>query len=259
MRVFIVLFTLLFSLQALAWGKQGHRISSAIAEPYLSPEAKAMVSEILGVETIAEASTWPDFMRSNPDTFWQRQSPRLHYVTIPIDKLKPNKKGDAFSGLKDFRANTLDKTLPLEKRQLALRFAIHIITDLHQPLHAGNGKDRGANDIKVKFFGQDSNLHRVWDTQLIDHEKLSYSEWASWLLPRISEQQAKDWCVTEPMVWALESRNLHDKIYPGRKNLSWQYVYKSRKILRLRLQQGGVRLACYLNQMASDYPKGTSE
>lgn len=249
--VFISAVVLTCSAQyAAAWGKQGHRISSKIAEHYMNDDAKAMVESILGVETLAEASTWPDYMRSNPDTFWQRQSMWLHFVTIPENERQHNKHGDAISGLKDFTARVKDKSLPLAERQKALRFLVHIITDLHQPFHAGNGKDRGGNDVKLKFFGDNTNLHSIWDTRLIDHEKLSYTEWSAWLQPKIGEKNAQDWCVTDPMIWARESRALIDGLYPGRKSVKWQYIYKSRPILKKRLMQGGVRLACYLNEMA---------
>ena len=251
----VIIFTLVSiagSQFAAAWGKQGHRISSQISEHYLSEDAKALVESILGVETLAEASTWPDYMRSNPSTFWQRQSMWLHFVTLPEDEREHNKNGDAISALKDFSEIIKDKNRSLEERQKALRFAVHIITDLHQPFHAGNGKDRGGNDVKLKFFGEDTNLHSIWDTKLIDHEKLSYTEWASWLQPKITAQQAKDWCVTDPMIWARESRALNEGLYPGRKSVKWQYIYKTRPILRKRLMQGGVRLACYLNEVAKN-------
>jgi len=245
-----LLLCVLLSTNSWGWGKQGHRISSEIATSYLSPAGQQLVNDILGVETIAEASTWPDYMRSSPETFWQRQSTHLHYLTIKDGARIPSKKGDAISALKDFSAQVKNKTLSLKVRQKALRFAIHIIGDLHQPLHSGNGTDRGGNDVKLKFFNQNTNLHRVWDSQLIDHEQLSYTEWASWLEPKITSKQAKQWCDTNPMVWALESNNLHPTLYPKRKSLSWQYVYKQRQTLRLRLQQAGVRLACYLNELA---------
>lgn len=254
MRVFVFILTafsfLFFSTGSAAWGKQGHRISSKIAEHYMSDDAKKMVQDILGVETLAEASTWADLMRSNPDTFWQRQSMWLHFVTIPEDQRKPHKNGDALSGLKDFTEKAKDSKLDIAERQKALRFLVHIITDLHQPLHAGNGNDKGGNDVKLKFFGQSTNLHRVWDSQLIDHEKLSYTEWAEWLLPTITPEEAKAWCDTNAFNWAIEGRKLHDSIYPKRKDLRWQYIYKQRDTLRLRLKQSGVRLACYLNEMA---------
>jgi hypothetical protein len=81
---------------------------------------------------------------------------------------------------------------------------VHIIGDLHQPLHAGNGIERGGNDVKLKFFRKDSNLHRVWDSGLINKQQWSYTEWTRILSRKISGQQAKEWMVVDPKVWIAE-------------------------------------------------------
>jgi hypothetical protein len=99
--------------------------------------------------------------------------------------------GDSVTALAQFKATLLDKDASLEQKQLALRFIVHIIGDLHQPLHAGNGTDRGGNDVKVRFFWEDSNLHRVWDSQMLDRRQLSYSEWADWLGRKITQQHVE--------------------------------------------------------------------
>ena len=179
-----------FSAGALAWGQTGHRVTGEIAEQYLTPLAQEKIAEIIANESLAEMSTWPDEMRSNPDPFWRKIAGPFHYVTVPEGKtyaeVGPPEKGDSVTALNDFRKILLDDDASLTDKQLALRFIIHIIGDLHQPLHAGNGTDRGGNDVKVRFFGEDSNLHRVWDTNLVDHQKLSFTEWSDWLMAKIS-------------------------------------------------------------------------
>ena len=70
----------------------------------------------------------------------------------------------------------------MEEKKIALKFMVHLIQDLHQPLHVGNGKDRGVHSVKVKWFGEKTNLHSVWDTKLFELQKLSYSEYANYLL-----------------------------------------------------------------------------
>jgi len=87
-----------------------------------------------------------------------------------------------------------DETASLEDKQLTLRFTVHIIGDLHQPLHAGDGTDRGGNDYKMTFFWEETNLHRVWDTQLIEQEELSYTEMTHWLSRKITKQTATPHC-----------------------------------------------------------------
>ena len=163
------------ALPAHAWGKTGHRVTAAVAQTYLSQTADSAVKDILGPEGIAEASDWPDFMRSSPDDFWRSDANPYHYVTIPKDTTysdgTPPQEGDAITALAKFRTIALDPDAVLEDRQLALRFIIHLVGDLHQPLHAGNGTDRGGNQFVCTFFDEMTNLHEVWDERSEDHAR----------------------------------------------------------------------------------------
>jgi hypothetical protein len=142
---------------ALSWGQTGHRVTGAIAEQNLSGLARARIRTILGDESLAEASTWPDEMRSDPAEFWQKTANPWHYVTVPRGRtyreVGPPPEGDAASALQRFAATLRDPNASREQKQLALRFTVHIIGDLHQPLHAGNATDRGGNDVKVTSSG----------------------------------------------------------------------------------------------------------
>jgi hypothetical protein len=192
MRWIAIVGILLISAPTQAWGQTGHRVTGAIAERYLTPETKAAIEAILGTETLAEASTWPDEQRSNPAPFWQSTANPFHYVKVPTGKTYAEvgapERGDSVTALKRFSATIKDPDASLEEKQLALRFIVHIIGDLHQPLHAGNGHDRGGNTIDVTYFGQETNLHRVWDGHLIDGEKLSFTEMADWLKAKTSPE-----------------------------------------------------------------------
>ncbi len=237
---------------ALPWGATGHRVTGALAEPLLTPEARAAVETILGVETLAEASTWPDEMRSNPAPFWQETAGPWHYVTVPAGRVYADvgapPEGDARSALARFRSTLRDPEASLEARRLALRFSIHIIGDLHQPLHAGNGTDRGGNDFAVQWFGRPSNLHRVWDSDMIDGQKLSFSEWARWLGARLDAERIEAWSDTDAETWIAESTAIRDRIYPDGQRLSWDYQYVQLPLVRERLGQAGVRIAAWLNE-----------
>jgi hypothetical protein len=94
-----------------------------------------------------------------------------------------------------------------------------------------------------------SNLHRVWDSGLIDRRELSYTEWTTILSRKISTQQAKEWSVADPQVWIKESGAIRDTIYPSSNKLSWDYLYQQMPTVQQRLQMGGVRIAAYLNQV----------
>ncbi len=250
---------------ALAWGKTGHRVIGDIAARLVHRHTRAEIRRILGVEGIAEASTWPDFERSNPDPFWQKQAGPYHYVTVPAGKtydvgMAPPE-GDAVTALAKFAATVRDPSASREAKALALRFIVHIVGDLHQPLHAGNGSDHGGNDVKVVFNREATNLHAVWDSGLIDQEQLSYSELARWLFARITPAERRDWRVTDPRAWIGESATLRDRIYPAPAatpgepvKLGYDYIFAWTAARDLRLEQGGVRLAAYLDALFAGTP-----
>lgn len=262
LRLALLLFAVapLVPADAPAWGKTGHRVTGAIAQAHLSGDARAAVEALLGPEDLAEASTWPDFMRSADTPFWQREAGPWHYVTVPEGKryaeVGAPPQGDAISALARFRETLRDPDASDEDRRLALRFAVHIIGDLHQPLHAGNGTDRGGNDFDVTFFGRPMNLHALWDYGLVDHEQLSYTELTHWLMRRLTPETVREWWETDPEVWVAESAAIRDTIYPdadGDRELRWNYVYAHRDTARERLARGGVRIAAWLNETyASD-------
>jgi hypothetical protein len=145
---FLVVLSCLMAGPAFAWGQNGHRVTGALAEPLLSRKAKAQITAILGNESLAEASTWADEMRSSPEEFWQKTASPWHYVTVPEGKtyveVGAPPEGDAYTALKQFAVTLKDPKATLAEKQLALRFSIHIIGDLHQPLHVGTRGDRGG-------------------------------------------------------------------------------------------------------------------
>jgi len=245
---------------ARAWGKTGHRVVAALADAQLSGLARAHVREILGVESLDEAATWPDDMRSAPIQFWQKTATPWHYVTlngIIYDRAPPE--GDALEALNHFRATLQDPNASLADKQLALRFVVHLVGDLHQPLHVGKCCDKGGNDVKVKWFGRDLNLHSVWDSALVDEEQLSFTELAARLQRHTSSEDVLAWWDINPRDWVSESAQLRETVYPepntqnpkAPPELSYAYVYKFTPLMEQRLKQAGVRLAAYLNDIYS--------
>ena len=254
---------------ALAWGKTGHRVVAAIADTQLSGLSRAHIREILGgAESLDEAANWPDEMRSAPGAFWQKTATPWHYVTldgIVYDHAPPE--GDALEALNHFRSVLRDPAASLADKQLALRFIVHLVGDLHQPLHVGKCCDKGGNDIKVAWFGKPTNLHAVWDSMIVDEEQLSFTELAAKLERHTSDQNVVDWWDINPRDWISESAQLREQIYAnippsatpkGKKgkggalpDLSYGYVYKFTPVMERRLQQAGVRLAAYLNDVYS--------
>ena len=245
---------------ALAWGKTGHRVVAALADAQLSGLARAHVKELLGVESLAEAATWPDDMRSAPGQFWQKTATPWHYVTlngIVYDHAPPE--GDALDALNRYRATLQDPNASIADKQLALRFIVHLVGDLHQPLHVGKCCDKGGNEVKVKWFGRDLNLHSVWDSALVEEEQLSFTELAAKLQRHTSNADVLAWWDINPRDWISESAQLRETVYPERNRkdpkappeLSYGYVYKYTPLMEQRLKQAGVRLAAYLNDIYS--------
>lgn len=252
--------SLIVSSPAYAWGQNGHRIIGEIAEDRLSGRTRAEISLIVNGEDLAEVSTWADEERSNPSDFWQNQAGPWHYVTIPdgltYGEVTRPPEGDAITALDHFTGVLRKRDATEQERRVALLFIVHIVGDLHQPLHAGNGTDRGGNDRLVRWYGQPTNLHSVWDTQMIQSENLSYSEYALRLGRQISAEHTIDWWQVEPSVWVDESAAIRDTIYPSDDgteltSIGWGYKYRHLGTVERRLQQAGVRLAAYLDWVFS--------
>ncbi|MBV1901423.1 MAG: S1/P1 nuclease [Kordiimonadaceae bacterium] len=237
-----------------AFGPTGHRTVAEIASKHLTSEASAAIKGLLGNEFMAEAATWPDEMRSSPDPFWRRESQTYHYINMPdgvsYEESEKNPNGDALTALALFTATVKDKEKPLKERQRALRFILHLVGDLHQPLHAGRAEDRGGNRIDVVWFEQMSNLHKVWDEDLINYAGLSFTEWTRFLNAKISTEQIAEWQKATPQVWATELTALRGAVYNVENAImSYDYVYQHMPLIKSQLSKGGIRLAGYLNAL----------
>jgi hypothetical protein len=253
MKTSIYIFLITFSSGILALGQTGHRVTGEIAERHVNEHTKKALKSILGYETLAEASTWADEMRTDPAKFWQKTASPYHYVTVPKGKTYQEvgapEQGDAVSALAEFSKIIKSKKSSQKEKALAVKFIVHIIGDLHQPLHAGNGLDHGGNKIKLKFYRKDTNLHRIWDTDLIERRHLSFTEWSNWLDKEISAKNIKQWSTNNPMVWIEESIKIRDKVYPTDDSIGYEYLYENMPVIKLRLKQASIRIAYYLDEL----------
>lgn len=207
----IVATFLLLSLapSAHAWGPTGHRVVAEIAQRHLTPAAQAKVSSLLGGRTLADVANWPDELRSDPR--FDKYKP-LHFATVPDGVLSYRdadkaRCGDLVVAIDAFTAflrtgsrealytvkaladksdgTGKDACNPKETEPLtpdqALSFLVHLMGDLSQPLHVG-GTDLGGNKVDVDWMGRwKTNLHSTWDEEMVDHERLSYTEYARFL------------------------------------------------------------------------------
>lgn len=251
MRIIILAtsFTLL-SFAAFSWGATGHRATGYVAEKYLSKKAKKEIDRILKGQSIAMASTWMDDIRS--DSTYDYASD-WHWVTVQDGQTyaesEKNPNGDVIATLERIIAELKSKKLNTRQEEEHVKMLIHLIGDIHQPLHVGGGTDRGGNDVKVSWFRNDSNLHRVWDSEMIDDTNLSYTELGQSLIAPDAVTLAA-WQKASVRDWANESMSYRKQVYDiGNGKLGYAYSYKYFHIVRQRLNQAGVRLAAVLNEI----------
>ncbi|WP_138431521.1 S1/P1 nuclease [Fodinibius saliphilus] len=233
------------------WGANGHRIVGDIAADYLNPEAKEAVDRVLGPTSMAIASTWMDRIKSDPA---YDHTHSWHWVTIPdgmtYAETEKNPDGDLINTIRTIVRELKSGALNKQEEQENLKMLIHLIGDIHQPLHVGTGKDRGGNSTKVEWFYEESNLHRVWDSEMIKDRKLSYTEFST-AINHPTNEQLKDWQDSGVLDWARESMKLREQVYdlPDDRQIGYEYSYRNYELLNKRLLKAGVRLAGVLNEI----------
>lgn len=246
----LLLVLLAVSEATFGWGPTGHRVVGSIAEEYLSRKARARLAKILDGQSLALATTWMDEVRSD-STYIDMAA--WHWVTIPdgmtYADTEKNPRGDIISTLERVIAELKGGKLSADEERERIRILVHLVGDLHMPLHVGTGKDQGGNDTRVRWFGEASNLHRVWDADIIDHTRLSYTEFEA-SLKRPSDAQVRNLQQSGVLVWAMENMDYRQNIYRiGDGRLGYDYAYYNLPIIRTRLLQAGIRLAGILNDI----------
>ncbi|MET6999522.1 S1/P1 nuclease [Chitinophaga defluvii] len=246
----------LLPLATYAWGPIGHRVVAEIAYQHLTPKARKAIAAIIGRQSLAMIANWPDFIKSDTTHQYDHTS-TWHYLDFPANCERPefDRLLQSFTG-QNLYSQTLDMIQQLKQRSLekeqqvfALKFLVHMIGDMHMPLHVGRDEDMGGNKIKVYWFDRPTNLHRVWDEHLIDFQQLSYTEYAK-VLDILPKDQVKTLQSGQIQDWLFESHLLADKVYGRAKpeeKLSYRYNFLFVDDLNQQLLKGGLRLAAVLN------------
>jgi hypothetical protein len=238
----------------------GHRVTARIAERSLTPKAREAIKALLDPgESLADASTWADEHRRDI-----KGSAPWHYVDVPLDEPRYDakfsgpvaEKGCIVDKIAEFRAILKDPNKTDAERRQALRFVVHLVGDLHMPLHVGDNHDRGGNDTQVRWYDRGSNMHRVWDSDIIERAGTTEEFWLDDLAALITPENRTAWmggCVedwaTESLLAARAAYRVPGKdvrIKPGQKP-AHEYQDANLPVARRRLAQAGLRLAWVLN------------
>lgn len=241
------------SADAMRWGGMGHRVIARVAAGRLSPTARREVRRLLGNESLAKVSTWADEVRRDRPV-----TAPWHYVNIPIydSVYRPERvcrDGCVISALEEQLALLADRSLPRAERAEALKWVVHLVGDMHQPMHVGDRGDRGGNDVRITWDSMPGNLHGLWDTGLLLATGLDENALVT-LLERRLRQRGDLAALTSGSVqdWAMESHaTSRDVVYgflPASLALDQRYLVKVRPALEDRMLRASARLVAVLER-----------
>jgi hypothetical protein len=244
---------------AVAWGPQAHRVIAEVAMERLTPEARAGVERLLlRGDTLPDIANWADH---EGHEVYPGSAP-WHYVNVPISAPRYNRrfcKGGncVVEKIKHFRIVLADREVPIRERQHGLLFLVHFVADIHQPLHVGDNDDRGGNLTQIQFFDRGTNLHRLWDSDLIHHIGGNDRAWAARVKQSVTPESVATWSRGTVEDWADDSLRAAKLAYrnpdgsdapmPSGTRLGEDYVRMANPILREQMARAAVRLANELN------------
>lgn len=255
---------------SLAWGWKGHHITGYLAEKELEPEVRAAVDELLDGQSMAEVSAWADRVRrERPET-----AP-FHYVNGPRGVLVPREEdfllpqGNVYTAVLGYSELVADESLPTEQRREALKFLIHFVGDIHQPLHCGFSDDLGGNRYAVLHEGRRRNIHRIWDTEILgDYLEMEAPEAAEIIFGKYTDEERAEWVsVGDPRDWVVEARRpIFAGLYPPQRTdipgeeepiaiVDDLYMEIWQPVAEIQIARTGSRLAATLNAI---FTTGTS-
>jgi len=247
----LLLFTLFFlhAPTASAWGGQGHRLVARIAETELTPQARTAVAALLTGEadpTLAGIASWADDLRRE-DPGLGKRSAGWHYVNLAEHDCGYQPARDCPGGncvvaaLERQTALLADRSQPSAVRAQALKFVVHFVGDIHQPMHAGYAKDKGGNDYQLQFNGKGTNLHSLWDSGMLRDRDLDDEAYLAQLLALPATPPARPALPPAAAQWAQASCRLavSPGVYPDSPVLPADYVARHRPEAEAALRNCG--------------------
>lgn len=253
-KIHILTLTLLLSLsvsQAFAWGQIGHYLIGYMAEKQMKKSTRKKSENILYPMSLGRSGTWMDEIRSDKSFDYVTTWHYLNSKTGEYDPTTQEKGGDAFEAIQRIKAELKAGGLDPKTESEKLKMLIHMVEDIHQPLHVGTGDDRGGNDVKIEYFGRATNLHALWDSGMIDGQGMSYTEIGNELFRRINPELQAKYRSASMQDWLKEAVSYRPMIYklPENKKISYQYGYENYHIAEERMIAASVRLAQILEEI----------
>lgn len=250
-----LLITILLSAapRAFGWGREGHKVIVLIAERNMSAAALKKARAILGRTSFENIGSWADYYRRrHPETGpW-------HYINIPLadDKIDLRAACPRAScvvvKIEQFLAVLKDPRASQPEKARALKFVVHLVGDLHQPLHCENDHDRGGNERRVIFHAHRDNLHWVWDVGLLNDLNRNADSLAEELERKITAQDRAAWSRGSVKDWAMQSHRLAQTVaYRDLSDppvINRMYEQEVDPVVDLQLERAGVRLAFLLDR-----------
>ena len=241
------------ALSAMAWGQKGHDVTAYIAENHFTPATAAAVADLLDGMSPVYWANWLDNASHTPEYAYSKT---WHYKNVDADKTywtQPElESGDIVKALRMNIATLANPDKSREDKQLAMKMVVHLMGDLHQPMHMGHSTDRGGNNVKVKYFGRDANLHGIWDTNLVESaHKWGYTEWQQ-QIDRVPEEEEVVIIGGNIDDWGQQTVAQCRKIYntmPANASFSYDEVAEAAPVIEAQLLLGGLRLAHVLNSI----------
>lgn len=237
-----------FSTSSFAWNKKGHQMVAQVAMHFLDDTTKMKVKKNLGKMSFEDAATWMDDMRA--DKFYDFMRP-WHYINIDKgQEYKPLPERDIVTVLHSVIKELRQKqTLKKERIKTDLCVLFHTIGDLHQPLHVGYGVDRGGNDALLSFKGYNSNLHGVWDYEIIETENITLEDCLE-QFNYLSKLQVDSIQTISVMQWTNQSRALLPAVYNYQNNkIDQAYIVANTPVIKKQILIAGLRLAAVLKEL----------
>jgi hypothetical protein len=273
-RLFLCLasaaYALLGPAHSTAWGPLGHATIGNAAVQQLNAAERGQLMEILSVKSddelskaVSEACFWPDTVRDSPEWSW---SAPLHYVNIPRSSDRYDRQRDCRDGIcvtegvLKYAAELGRPGLDRERRRQAFSWICHLVADLHQPLHAGFRDDRGGNRVDIVYHGEQSNLHRFWDSLLV-RERLPDERSRRQAIEAASDHPVESrWNPSDVAHWTNESHTLAaERAYPATGVIDAAFENASWTIIQRQWRRAAGRLSAVLREVLPADPAQAAE